>query len=79
MMAFAAEYRNASTFLRTSDLSLDEMIAVMAAHGFKPLLARRPKTEARSVNTIYRYQDIAMAFGLRTDPTVIDDPEFQEL
>ncbi|TBY61846.1 hypothetical protein E0H46_28765 [Rhizobium leguminosarum bv. viciae] len=79
VMAFAAEYRNASMFLRTLELSLDQMIENMERHGFKPVLKRRPKAEARSVNTIYRYQDIAKAFRLKGDPTVIDDPEFQEL
>ncbi|MBO9133569.1 TniQ family protein [Rhizobium sp. B230/85] len=79
VMAFAAKYRNASTFLRSLNVSLDEMIAVMAASGFKPLLPRRPKAEARSVNTIYRYEDIALAFGLNADPTQIDDPEFWRL
>jgi hypothetical protein len=79
IMAFGAKYRNASTYLRPLGVSLDGMITVMDAHGFEPLLARRPKTEARSVNTIYRYQDVAKAFGLKADPTAIDDPEFQEL
>ncbi len=79
VMSFGAEYRNASAFLRTLDVSLDEMVEVMARRGFDPLLTRRPKSEARSVNTIYRFRDIAEVFGLKDDPTVIDDPEFQEL
>ncbi|MBY5708076.1 TniQ family protein [Rhizobium leguminosarum] len=79
VMAFAADYRNANMFLRTLELSLDQMIEIMERHGFRPVLKRRPKAEARSVNTIYRYQDIAKAFRLKGDPTVIDDPEFQEL
>lgn len=79
VMAFAAKYRNASAFLQSLNVSLDEMIAVMAASGFKPLLPRKPKAEARSVNTIYRYEDIALAFGLEADPTRIDNPKFLNL
>lgn len=79
VLAFAAEYRNASEFLRSLEVGLEEMIAIMVANGVEPVLCRRPKAEFRSVNTIYRYEDIAKAFGLKVDPTRIDDPEFQEL
>lgn len=79
VMAFKVKYRNANTFLRSLNVSLDEMIAIMVANGFEPLLPRRPKVEARSVNAIYRYEDIAVAFGLKVDPTQIDDPEFPSL
>jgi hypothetical protein len=76
VLGFAAEHRNASQYLCSLQINLDEMIAVMAANGFEPVLSRRPKAEFRSVNTIYRYQDIASAFGLKSDSTRIDDPEF---
>ncbi|ANL39535.1 TniQ family protein [Rhizobium phaseoli] len=79
VLAFAAEYRNASEFLRSLGVGLEEMIAIMVVNGVEPVLPRRPKAAFRSVNTIYRYEDIAKAFGLKIDPTRIDDPEFDEL
>lgn len=76
VLRFAAEYRNAREFVPRLADSLDEMIGVMTANGVQPLLERRSKKLARSVNTLYRYADIASAFGLKSDPTRFDDPEF---
>lgn len=76
VLEFAATHRNAAEFVPTLAVSLAEFVVIMADNGFEPLLEKRPKSEVRSVNTIYRYQDVAQAFGLKADPTRFDDPEF---
>lgn len=78
VMAFAAEYRNANEFTEALGFHLKQIEKRMRASGIDPLLRKLPKAVAPSVATIYRYDDIATVFGLQNDPTVIDDPEFQE-
>lgn len=76
VLNFAAEHRNAREFVPLLAGSLEELIEIMVDHGCDPILSRRPKREFRSVNTIYRYADIAAAFGLKRDPSRFDDPDF---
>jgi len=78
-MAIAREHLKANMLLRSLSINLDEMVAVMAATGLGALLERRPEAEFPSLITVYQYEYIARAFGLKNDPSYVDDPDFLEL
>lgn len=79
VVRFGEEHRTAREFLPVTGMSLPEFCRHMAEHGVHPILGHRPKSDGGSVNTIYRYDDVAEALGLRQDPTRHDDPGLARL
>ncbi|WP_029874784.1 hypothetical protein [Rhizobium leguminosarum] len=77
VLDFSAQHRNAREILPYFGDGLDRLIKLMAEHHIEPLLEKRLKSEAPSVNVIYRYEDLTRVFRLRHDPTRFDDPEFE--